>query len=233
MGEAMKLRAVLVVFVGALVACGDNPVAVHSAAPSRPPVSALPPAVPPGLDTAARVLPAPPAPPVITAEQAASAAEVVDQAQPEERVAEVLTLTGGTTFVTPAPAAIKARTNAAAAHRAALAPGDASPSMKAKTPKAQFGLFTDQSGDLQADNSVSRRYVNVPVWVITWTDEDVMANRGQLTQGPPVEVGTVVTVKESAAPPAPPRSLSRATVRYIIDDITGRPLKSVTEAVAQ
>jgi hypothetical protein len=105
--------------------------------------------------------------------------------------------------------------------------------MKAKTPKAEFGLFTDQSGDLQADNTVSCRYVNVPVWVITWTDEDVMANGGLLTQGPPVEVGTVATVKESSAPPAPPRSVSRATVRYIIDDATGRPLKSITEAVPQ
>ena len=58
-----------------------------------------------------------------------------------------------------------------------------------------------------------------------------MAKGGRMTQGPPVEVGTVVTGKESAAPPAPSRSLSRATVRYIIDDATGRPLTS--EAVAQ
>lgn len=227
----MKRRAlILVVLLGiAAGACGEQPQTVDSAAPGRPPVSLPAAANPPGFDSQ-RVLPNPPAPPVITPEQAAAAEQVVDNARPDERVGVVLKLSDGTAFVTPAPAAIKAHLNASEARRAALSPGDASPSMKAKTPKAEFGLYSDQSGEIQADNSVERSDVNVPVWVVTWTDEMVRAN-GAPTVGEPVPVGPAITVKPGGEPAAvnvPP--LVSATVRYIIDDQTRKPLLSITEA---
>ena len=230
----LKTRLALVFVAAVLTAgCGDTPIEVNTAAaPAGTPAAPAEGRHNPGQGQAGIRPPVePPAPPVITAAEEAAAEGKPDKASPAERADKVYRLDGedGNQFLTPAPKAIKAKHDAKEARAAAEGPGDMSPDMKAKGPsKATFGLFTDQYRDVAPDGTESNQRVNRPVWVLTWERVPVVGSGPPSCVGPPVEVGPVVRGSENPDCPAQKPASTLGTVQYIIDDTTGKALKSIT-----
>ena len=233
----MRTRLVLAFIAVVLVsACGTSQrqtidtAATPAAAAAPPPGLQDNPHARDGINKPAE----PPPAPVFTRAEEAAAEGTPDKATKEERADKVLRLNGenGNQFLTPPPKAVKARHNSKEAKAAAEGPGDLSPEMKTKGPsKAVFGLFSDQFRDIGPDGKEANGRVNVPAWVVTFEDVPVAAGGPPALNclGPPVEVGEVV--RGSDRPSADcfsEKPATMGTVHYVVDDSTGKALKSIT-----
>lgn len=227
----MRVRKLLCSLLGVCVCalvvagCGQSP-GSEATVGSAP--TAAPGTPPDGLQQKVdmvHVPPKAPSPPVLSPEMIAASATVVDNAKPQERLAQMRTAGGGEVFFTVAPPAIKARHTAVEATASAKSPGTY-PALESKTPEALFALFTMESGPIGTDNSVSRTYINTPVWMVVYHDMQV-AGSGGGAAGAEAPVGAGPTRSAGATPKA--GVVQNGTVTYVIDDVSGRPLMALVE----
>ena len=239
----MKRVSAAAALAAALLAtgCGGSslPQTVAADAPQSPAAPAVPGEAmqePTGLytDPASANKAAPPPPPVISPQAEAAAAKVADKAKKEERLDKSTKI--GSDFLTPAPAAIKARHGADEAEAAAVSAhprpaGKVNGAAKARADQRAFALFTGGPRRMNADGSPGPHALeNQPVWVITYANV-VMAPVGQPSPVPglPPGDGPAGLTPASSAPEtvAPFRIIGTVTV--IVDDVTGESLMEISE----